>query len=192
MRIITGSARGISLRTLDGELTRPTAERVKEAVFSMVQFELEGRRVLDLFAGSGQLGLEALSRGASSAVFVDSNTDACAVVRENALKTKLADRTVVLNIDAARYLKQSAGREKFDIVLIDPPYAAGLIPGMLQMLAEGDIIKDNGVIVCESDKKTPFELEGFNVRRHNRYGRIFVTLLERSAPENDGAEEEQR
>ena len=114
MRIITGTARGTRLETLPGDATRPTAERVKEALFSMIQFDIEGRRVLDLFAGSGQLGLEALSRGAAKATFVDSNRDALNVIKRNAQKTKLYDRCV-LQAHLYGFCPGSGGREKFDI-----------------------------------------------------------------------------
>ena len=96
MRVITGRARGIKLVTLEGEMTRPTSERAKEAIFSMIQFDLEGRRVLDLFAGSGQMGIEALSRGAAQAVMVDQSKDAIAIIKQNVEKTKLSEGAVVV------------------------------------------------------------------------------------------------
>ena len=121
MRIITGSARSVKLITLDGEdVTRPTTERVKEALFSMIQFDIEGRRVLDLFAGSGQLALEALSRGAASALLSDIDRNACEVIKKNAQKTKLYDRTRVLNTDYKAVIRGCQGREKFDIVFWIP------------------------------------------------------------------------
>lgn len=123
MRVITGFAKGRKLRTLSGEDVRPTTDRVKEALFSIIQFEIEGRRVLDLFAGSGQLGIEALSRGAASAVFVDSSRDSIEVVRENLNTTQLAQSAQVIQMDSLAFLAGQCG--PFDIALLDPPYGAG-------------------------------------------------------------------
>ncbi|MBR6602386.1 MAG: 16S rRNA (guanine(966)-N(2))-methyltransferase RsmD, partial [Clostridia bacterium] len=131
MRIITGKAKGIRLATLDGEATRPTSERTKEAVFSMLQFDIEGRRVLDLFAGSGQMGLEALSRGAQSATFVDHAKAAISVIKQNIEKTRLEGANVVC-ADSLEYLRTEGRKRnesaKFDIVFLDPPYADKIIP----------------------------------------------------------------
>lgn len=179
MRIITGSARGIKLTTLEGDDTRPTAERVKEAVFSMIQFELDGRRVLDLFAGSGQMALEALSRGAQKAVMIDINPDAQKIIKANAQKTKLYDRSVVLGGDCKKFIKGFAGKEQFDIIFIDPPYEAKMIPEVLNYLTKFDVIAPNGIVICEDDSSTPYECEGLTLRRHAKYGRIYVTVLEK-------------
>ena len=124
MRIITGQARNIQLQTLEGEATRPTAERVKEAVFSALQFELENASFLDLFSGSGQMGLEAVSRGAALAVMVDASPDAIAVMKANAKKTKLFDRCRIVNYRYQEYLKgfSKNGDKPFDIIYIDPPF----------------------------------------------------------------------
>ena len=135
MRIITGSARGANLFTLAGEATRPTAQRTKEAIFSMIQFDIEGRKVLDLFAGSGQLSLEALSRGAAEAVLCDSSREAVNIIRRNAEKTRLADKCKINVTDANAFIGR-LGSEKFDIVFLDPPYALKLIPGVLNRLLE--------------------------------------------------------
>ena len=121
MRVIAGSARGVKLATLPGgDVTRPTQDRVKEGMFSAVQFLLEGARVLDLFAGSGQLGIEALSRGAARCVFIDENRAACAVVRQNLKAAGLYEKASVAESSAERYL--AACRESFDLILLDPPY----------------------------------------------------------------------
>ena len=154
MRIITGTARGIKLTTLEGETTRPTAERVKEAVFSMIQFEIEGRAVLDLFAGSGQLALEALSRGAARATIIDASREASNVIMDNAKKTRLFDRCRISCADYASFIRGAAHREQYDIVFLDPPYAAGLIPEALRKLAQGDLYAPGAVIVCETDNGT--------------------------------------
>lgn len=181
MRVITGRARGIRLKTLEGEATRPTAERVKEAVFSMLQFDLEGREVLDLFAGSGQLGLEAVSRGAAHAVLVDKSKDAVKIIEENAIKTKLAlDCTIKLS-DAMDYLRRNRGT-RFDIVFLDPPYAAGLYAPMLRAMIDCDILKPTSIIVCESDSDEIFAKDevlatSFEIKRVSRYSKTVITLL---------------
>lgn len=182
MRIITGSARGVKLTTLAGENTRPTAERTKEAVFSMLQFGLEGRRVLDLFGGSGQMGLEALSRGAERAVFVDRERDAVEVIKANAAKTRLSDRADIRRSEAASFLATYSG-EPFHLVFLDPPYALGLIPQCLEALATRCLLTAGGVIVCETGKAE--EVFGgneqlaarFEILREKRYGAAYVTLL---------------
>ena len=125
MRVITGSARGRRLKELEGMETRPTTDRVKEGMFSALQFDIEGRKVLDLFAGTGQLGIECLSRGAKSAVFVDRRKDAVALIRENLKATELSHKAKVVSGDSMEYLK--GVREKFDIIFLDPPYEAGVL-----------------------------------------------------------------
>lgn len=181
MRIITGKAKGIHLKTLEGEATRPTTERVKESVFSMLQFDIEGRSVLDLFAGSGQMGLEAVSRGAQDAVLVDRSKDAIRIIGENVEKTKLGVSCRVVQSDAVDYLRRNRGR-KFDIVFLDPPYAADLYASALSALWECEAIKPTSMIVCESDDENPWGedskiSERFTVQKCVRYGRIVVTLL---------------
>ena len=151
MRIITGEARGARLTTLDSDATRPTSDKVKEAIFSMIQFDLEGRVVLDLFGGSGQLALEALSRGAGKAVIVDQSRDAVNVIIDNAKKTKLFDRCRISCSDYAAYLKGAAGREKFNVVFLDPPYNTGLLRDSLSAIADADILAEGGFIIAESD-----------------------------------------
>lgn len=155
MRIITGTARGVKLDTLEGEETRPTAERFKEALFSMIQFDVEGRDVLDLFGGSGQLGLEALSRGAATAVFIDSSRAAADIIIGNARRCKLFDKCRISSMDSLAYLRSAAGKQEFDIIFLDPPYAAGLIPECLRLIAEGGILAEGGVIVCETAEEIP-------------------------------------
>ncbi len=185
MRIITGKARGTKLQTLAGEATRPTAERTKEAVFSIINFDIAGARVLDLFAGSGQLGLEALSRGADYAVFNDSSREAAAIIRANAEKTHFTDMCEILSTDWKPVLRRFSGREKFDIVFLDPPYAGGFLPKVLAELVEKDLLADGAVIVCESadegdvfggDEKLKNQ---FAIRRVARYGAACVTILEK-------------
>ena len=176
MRVITGSARGVQLKTPEGMKTRPTADRVKEAMFSIIQFEVPCARVLDLFGGTGQLGIEALSRGAKSAVFVDEGEKACALIRENLKRTKLADSAKVLRSDYLQYLQNC--RETFDIVFLDPPYAEVFLENALNKLAEIDILESGAIIVAERpvDKELPWELPGFTKSRDYKYGNTFLTL----------------
>ena len=185
MRIITGSARGTHLKTLQGDSTRPTAERAKEAVFSMLGDAVRGARVLDLFGGSGQLGLEALSRGAEQAVFVDNNRAATAVIEENAQRTHLADRAVIRVADALTFLKTEPA-EPFDLVFLDPPYTAGLLPSCLSLLTERGLLAPDAVVVCEAGKETDFFGDDatlstrYCVLRDARYGAAFVRLLKQA------------
>ncbi len=178
MRIITGSARGTRLQTLDGEeVTRPTAERVKEALFSMIQFDLEGRRVLDLFAGSGQLGLEALSRGAASATFGDLSREACEIIKKNAQKTKLYEKSRVLNTDYKAVIRGCQGREKFDIVFLDPPYDSDFLEDALARLLRADVLAEGAIVVCESNRPSPIAAKGLVEKRFARYSKTYITLL---------------
>lgn len=185
MRIITGIARGARLETLEGMETRPTAERVKEAVFSMIQFEIEGRRVLDLFGGSGQMALEALSRGAEHATIVDNNPDAVKIIKNNAKHTKLFEKTVVLNSDFRAYIRGNKGKEKFDVIFLDPPYGLNVLGEAVEKLIQADMIRDNGLVICECDSETPIEVQGLKVRRHARYGRIYITVLVKEGEQED-------
>ena len=182
MRIITGAARGRRLETLPGEDTRPTAERVKEALFSAIQFEIEGRRVLDLFAGTGQLGIEALSRGAKSCVFVDRNPAAAEVIRRNLQSSKLEGGQVLCQ-EAQSYLSRGDGR--FDIVFLDPPYAGEALSQAL--LAAVPRMNPGGVVVCETDRedKLPPQAGDFVRDRTYRYGKTHIGLYRR-APGKDG------
>lgn len=181
MRIITGSAKGIKLTTLDGDNTRPTSERAKEGIFSMLQFDIEGRSFLDLFGGSGQMALEALSRGASSATIVDRSNEAVKIIRTNAQKTRLADRCNIVCEDYAEYIRHSSGA-KFDLVMLDPPYALDLIRPALRGLVDKDMLKPGSYIVCESGEEDIFgndsELRAkFEVLKKTRYGIAYFTLL---------------
>ena len=146
MRVITGSARGCRLKELEGMETRPTTDRVKEGLFNIIQFDIEGRKILDLFAGTGQLGIECLSRGAVSAVFVDRRADAVKLIRENLKATSLTERGRVISGDSMEYLKSI--RETFDIIFLDPPYEAGLLEPAIAHIAKFDILSPHGIIVA--------------------------------------------
>ena len=182
MRIITGKAKGIRLNTLDGEATRPTAERVKESVFSMLQFDLENREILDLFAGSGQMGLEAVSRGAAHATLVDQSKDAIRIIQENVTKTRLQGQCTVYQGSAIDYIRRNHGT-KADIVFLDPPYASGLYAPVLRALWESEMIKGTTILVCESDTEAIFGddqalLSLYEIQKTVRYGRTVVSLLQ--------------
>lgn len=179
MRVITGSARGRRLRELEGQDTRPTTDRVKEGLFSAIQFEIEGRRVLDLFAGTGQLGVEALSRGAASATFVDSSPKAFAVVRDNLQITGLSDRAAVTQSDALDFLSRT--RERFDLIFLDPPYQSGLLGEAIKRIAAFDILKPRGIIAAEYPRASTLPAPPPSIRagRTYRYGKIAVTLFHR-------------
>ena len=189
MRIITGRAKGIRLKTLEGDATRPTSERVKEAVFSMIQFDLEGREVLDLFAGSGQMGLEAISRGAKHAVLVDKSKEAIRVIEENTIKTKLAPDCTVKLSDAMDYIRRNRGK-KFDIVFLDPPYASGLYQPILRALQEAEMLKPTSMIICEGNTEELLsqsaELSAlYHMKKTSKYSKTVITILEPMQKELD-------
>ena len=177
MRVITGTARGRRLKELEGTETRPTTDRVKEGLFSALQFDIEGRRVLDLFAGTGQLGIECLSRGAASAVFVDRRADAVKLIRENLKLTELQDRARVVAGDSM--LAQRG--VQVELVFLDPPYEAGLLEPAVAHLTAFDILNPHGIIVAEhpADRSLPAPAAPYRVRRTYRYGRIALTLIRR-------------
>ena len=179
MRVITGKARGVALKTPDGMQTRPTADRVKEALFSIIQFEIPCAKVLDLFGGTGQLGIEALSRGAQSAVFVDASDKACALIKENLKRTKLQDCGKVIRSDYMEYLDRC--REKFDIVFLDPPYAEVFLENALKRLTEIDILQSGGIIIAERplDKELPWVFPGFTRSKDYKYGKTLLTIYRR-------------
>lgn len=169
MKVITGSLRGRRLETLGGEdVTRPTSQSTKEALFSAIQFELEDRKVLDLFAGSGQLGIEAVSRGARHCTFVESNKNAYAVVEQNIKKCKIEDKCTLVFSQASSFLMN---KNNFDIAFVDPPYHKGLIEECLPKLV--NMMNDGGVIICESakDEELPQSVDGWSIDRVRNYGK---------------------
>ncbi len=175
VRIITGSAKGKKLVTLEGEATRPTSERIKGAMFSSIQFDIEDRRVLDLFAGSGQLGLEALSRGAASVTFVDSEREAMEIVKKNAKALGFFDKSRFSVADYRNYIRKASGRDKYDLVFIDPPYAMECCVDALARLKESELIIPGAIVVLESgteniDKDDP-RLSGFEFHKSTAYGK---------------------
>ncbi len=180
MRVIAGSARGKHLGELEGMETRPTTDRVKEGIFNALQFRIPDARVLDLFAGTGQLGIECLSRGASHAVFLDQRKEAHDLIVKNLSMTRLSDRGRVIQGNAISWL--SSCREEFDLIFLDPPYETNLLEISLERIAEIDILSKNGIIICES--RSSKEFSAINPRlvqgRVYRYGKIKVTTFLRS------------
>lgn len=175
MRVITGEARGRRLETLQGDDVRPTTDKVKEAIFSSIQFDIQGRTFLDLFAGSGQMGIEALSRGAKSAIFVDSSIKAVNIVRKNLNAVGFYDRAKVLHTDSIGYLNMIT--EPFDIVYLDPPYGVGLLQEALPVVAEK--IKKTGIILAENQEKEEIlqNYGEFVLDRQRCYGKIKVSIF---------------
>ncbi len=178
MRVISGTARGRRLLQPEDGAVRPTTDMVKESLFNIIQFQLEGTSVLDLFSGTGQLGVEALSRGALSAVFVDRSDKALKLVRANLSHTGFGERGEVYREDALAFLKR--GR-KFDIIFLDPPYESALAEKALEIINTFDILNENGIIICETkaDKQLPDVEIPYKKGREYRYGRIRISLYSR-------------
>lgn len=174
MRVITGTARGRKLKTLDSLDIRPTPDAVKEAVFSVIQFDIQGAAVLDLFAGSGQLGIEAISRGAAHCVFVDKSADAVSVIKDNINTCKLLPHSRVLHMDSLEYLK--VAKHSFDFAFLDPPYRKGLLEQVLPQLSAK--LNDNAYVICEheSELSLPDEFDGLTLHKRYRYGKVSVTI----------------
>ena len=180
MRVITGKARGVQLKTPDGMLTRPTSDRVKEALFSIIQFEVAGAKILDLFGGTGQLAIEALSRGASEAVIVDAAESACRLIKDNLTRTKLISQAKVIRSDYTDYLKRC--KDKFDIIFLDPPYAEVFLENSLNLIREIDILSSNGIIVTERPvgKELNISMDGYERSRDHKYSRTIVTIFRKN------------
>ncbi len=179
MRVITGIARGKNLKTLEGNDVRPTSQKVKEAVFSAIQFDIEGRRVLDLFAGSGQLGIEALSRGAKNAVFVDNSASSIKIIKQNLESVGFENLSKVYMSDYSSFTARSC--DVFDIVFLDPPYNNGLlVPALKSVLP---LMSDYGIVICEypPEVEIPESIGGFYVAKTYRYGKINVSVYRKGA-----------
>lgn len=183
MRVITGSARGRKLRTLEGEDVRPTTDMVKEAIFSIIQFEIEGAVVLDLFSGSGQLGIEALSRGAKYCRFVDKSAASAVCTKENAAACGFAKDCAVTIADSIDFVREA--RLTFDLAFLDPPYNNGLIEKAMPLLAPK--MSDRGIVVCEHERGLVLpESYGKLLKcKTYRYGKIEVTVFRVPIPEDD-------
>ena len=182
MRVITGSARGRKLIAPEGMDTRPTTDKVKEAVCSAIQFDFPGAKVLDLFAGSGQMAIEALSRGARHATLVDADQRAIACITQNVKDCKFSDSAVILRSDAVTFLQRC--REQFDIVFLDPPYGKGILPEILPLVAEK--MSNIGIICCEHEPelKLPERILKFDLQKQKKYGKIVISLYRIPAEED--------
>lgn len=178
MRVVSGSARGRRLKTPENYDIRPTTDNVKESLFNIIQFELEGRRVLDLFAGTGQLGIEALSRGALSATFVDRDREAVKIVKENLKTCGFSAR--VHNEEAVGFLKRG---ERFDVIFVDPPYDANLYESVLETIKFIDNLTDGGIIVCEArrERQLPDMASPYRLRKEYRYGKVKLAIYTKDA-----------
>ena len=178
MRVITGSARGRRLKTLEGDSVRPTTDKVKESIFNIIQFDIEGRRVFDMFCGCGQLGIEALSRGAVSAVFADISRASIAVTEENLETTGFRNMSKTVLANSLEYLDRTS--EIFDVAFLDPPYRAGIMADAIERVRLH--IADGGIIVCETsaEEVLPENIEGFSSKRY-KYGKIALTVYRKDA-----------
>jgi len=175
MRVITGTAKGRKLESLEGLDVRPTTDKVKEAIFSAIQFDLFDSCVLDLFAGTGQLGIEALSRGARSAVFIDNSRKSLEVVKRNLEKTEFTSKSTVMNMNSMDFISSTSN--KFDFIFLDPPYNKGILLEILPKLS--NIMEENGIIICEYEKNLdlPEKIDGLQLKKEQKYGKIKVSMF---------------
>lgn len=184
MRIISGKARGTKLFTLEGTTTRPTLDRVKESIFNIIQSEIENSLVLDLFAGSGAIGLEMLSRGANKAILCDNSKSAIEIIKKNIEKTHMQEHIELYNLDFESCIEKVKNL-KFDIIYLDPPYNTDYIERALKKIIELDIIKQEGQIILETDDETRImkEIENINIEvvDKRKYGRATIIFLKKRA-----------
>lgn len=183
MRVISGKARGTKLNSIDSLKTRPTLDRVKESLFNILQKDLEDIIVLDLFAGSGALGIEALSRGAKQAYFCDSSSKSIQVLKQNLEKTRLLDQAVILNKDFRKGLQELRER-KFDLIFLDPPYKTDYVINALEDIISFDLLEENGKIIVETDEEErilkSFEaIKSIDPYDQRKYGRVTLVFLKR-------------
>ena len=192
MRIIAGKARRLPLRTLPGRDTRPTTDRIKETLFNMLSPELEDAYFLDLFAGSGQIGLEAVSRGSAYCVFVDNNKKACEVIQDNIDFTKLGSQCKLMNTDCMSALRQLEGKYRFDLIFLDPPYGHDFEPEILGYLAHSSIVKEHALIIIEADEHTDFsyvDTLGYELLKEKIYKtnkHVFLSLKNETQETKEG------
>ncbi|MGE4282630.1 MAG: 16S rRNA (guanine(966)-N(2))-methyltransferase RsmD [Clostridia bacterium] len=180
MRVISGSARGHKLKSLKGMNTRPTADRIKESLFNMIADFLNNAHILDLFAGTGNLGIESLSRGGQFAVFIDKSSEAVEIIKQNLIHTKLTEKAKVYHCDYSEYIHRfEKTQRKFDIIFMDPPYSKGFIMSALEKIRKKELLSAKGIIVVEreSHDKLPEPLEGFEIIKERSYGRTVITII---------------
>ena len=190
MRIISGKARGTKIQTIESENTRPTLDRVKESLFNIIQNKIQGTNVLDLFSGSGALGIESLSRGANLAIFCDYNSEATKVIKQNLTKTKLQDKAIIYNEDYKKCIIDLKKKKlKFDVIFLDPPYKLDLAVDSLKLIIENDLLNENAIIIIETDQKDrdkkeiqeikdKYKVDIFDERKYGRANLIFVRKIE--------------
>ena len=183
MRVVSGTARGCKLQPVPGMNTRPTTDRVKENVFNLIQDHVRGAEVLDLFAGTGQLGIEALSRGAQHCDFVEHNKTAFGIVSKNVESARMKDKSALHRTEAADFVSR-AGRQKYDLIFLDPPYGGEILENALKLIERFDILSVNGIIICESAVEDRFA-HGFEAVRERRYGATLITVLQRQNGETE-------
>ena len=184
MRVIAGTARGRRLKELQGMDTRPTTDKVKESLFNIIQFEIQGRKILDLFGGTGQLGIEALSRGADHCTFVEMRRDALSLLKENLKVTDLQNSARVVPGDSIAFL--SSCREQFDVIILDPPYHTDLMDRAIESILRFDILAEHGIMVCETaadHELPPLSEDVFEPGRSYRYGQIKLSIFRRKGKE---------
>lgn len=182
MRVISGKARGTKLSSIESLSTRPTLDRVKESLFNIIQNNLKGVVVLDLFAGSGQLGIEALSRGADKAYLCDINRDAVKMIKQNLEKTKLKDKAVIINEDYKKALRTLNTNEKFDIIFIDPPYKEDIAVDSIIDIIHESRLKENGIMIIETDEierdlREINKIENIKIIDQRKYGRASLIFI---------------
>ena len=176
MRVISGSARGKKLLSLEGSATRPTTDRVKESMFNIVMPYIRDAKVLDLFAGSGALGIEALSRGAAHCTFLENARDAAAVIRKNLEGTKLSDSSKPVEGDALAFLDRT--QESFSLIFLDPPYDGGFYEPVLEKIAKRGLLDRDGVLVLEKRADTQIIVpDTMEVEKERKYGHTTVCIL---------------
>ena len=180
MRIIAGKRKGLLIKTIDGDSTRPTRDMVREALFSILTGRIVDCKFLDLFAGSGAIGIEALSRGASESYFADINPQCIRVIKENIAKANFEDDSHVYNLDYKQVLKKLRGN-KFDIIFIDPPYNKGMGVDAINLISDYDLLSDDGIVILETDtnEEVPEEIGDLEVYNNKRYGRNILNLFKR-------------
>lgn len=178
VRVISGSARGLKLNTPGDDRVRPTTDRVKESMFNIVQDWVYDSQVLDLFAGSGALGIEALSRGASQAVFCDNSLDSIKIIKSNIEKARVVDRSQIVSGDFKRCLRDmEAKNQSFDMIFVDPPYYKELFEEVLDTIRACKILKKDGIVIVEHDAKKPIgQVEGLEVYKEKKYGITMLTF----------------
>ncbi len=174
MRVIAGKSRGTSLYSLEGNHTRPTTDRVKESMFSIINFNIPDATVLDLFSGSGALGIEAISRGAKKCYFIENSKQAAEVVKKNIEKTNCGENAVLKIMDFKSFL--CSADDKFDVILLDPPYNKKMCDEAMKIIFQKNLLKDNGVIMCETECGEIITTD-FTKKKEYKYGKIMLSVF---------------